>query len=94
MSLDSKINIISEYITPNGYLFAGYTQQDLPEIFLNNLKKIKDFDVHLTRPTRQKEKYELRYVDTPFLNYLKEYKSKFSNEAHRTPIVKFKLPYK
>lgn len=93
MSLYSKINIISEYITPNGYLFAGYAQQDLPEIFLNNLKKIKDFDVHLTRSTRPKEKYELRYVHTPFLNYLKEYKSKFSNEAHRTPIVKFKLPY-
>ena len=93
MSLYSKINIISEYITPNGYLFSGYSQQDLPEIFLNNLQKIKDFDVHLTRSTRPKEKYELRYVDTPFLNYLKEYKSKFSNEAHRVPIVKFKLPY-
>ena len=33
MSLYSKINIISEYITPNGYLFSGYSQQDLTGFF-------------------------------------------------------------
>ena len=44
MSHYSKINIVSEYLTPNGYLFSGYSQNDLPEIFLQQLKKVIDFE--------------------------------------------------
>lgn len=92
MSYYSKINIISEYLTPNGYLFNGYSDKDLPEIFLQHLKKIKDFDVHIAR-TDEENMYTPMDVHSPFLNYIKEYKSKFQNVGHRKPIVDFKLPH-
>ena len=92
MSHYSKINIVSEYLTPNGYLFNGYSDKDLPEIFLQQLKKVIDFDVHIVR-TNDEDIYTHMDVHSPFLNYLKEYKSKFRNVGHRKPIIEFKLPY-
>lgn len=91
MSHYSKINIVSEYLTPNGYLFNGYSDSDLPEIFLQQLKKVIDFDVHIVR-TNEEDGYHHMDVHSPFLNYLKEYTSKFHNAAHRKPIIEFKIP--
>jgi hypothetical protein len=91
MSHYSKINIVSEYLTPNGYLFNGYSDKDLPEIFLQQLKKVIDFDVHIVR-TNEDDGYHHMDVHSPFLNYLKEYTSKFHNTAHRKPIIEFKIP--
>lgn len=91
MSKYSKINIVSEYITPNGYLFNGYSQKDLPEIFMQQLKKVIDFDVHILRPSEE-GKYHIMDVHSPFLNYVKEYKSKFHNVAHKKPILELKTP--
>jgi hypothetical protein len=91
MSHYSKINIVSEYITPNGYLFNGYSEKDLPEIFMQQLKKVVDFDVHIVRPNEE-DKYHIMDVHSPFLNYVKEYKSKFHNIAHKKPIIELKTP--
>jgi hypothetical protein len=91
MSRYSKINIVSEYLTPNGYLFNGYSEKDLPEIFMQQLKKVIDFDVHIVRPNEE-DKYHLMDVHSPFLNYVKEYKSKFHNIAHKKPILELKTP--
>lgn len=92
MSGYSKINIVSEYLTPNGYLFNGYSEKDLPEIFLQHLKKITDFDIHITR-SNDEGKYSIENVHSAFLNYLKEYMDKFRNVGHKTPIINFKTPY-
>lgn len=92
MSGYSKINIVSEYITPNGYLFNGYSENDLPEIFLQHLKKIIDFDIHITR-SNDDSKYSIENVHSAFLNYLKEYMDKFRNVGHKTPIINFKTPF-
>ncbi len=91
MSHYSKINIVSEYLTPNGYLFNGYSEKDLPEIFMQQLKKVVDFDVHIVRPNEE-DKYHIMDVHSPFLNYVKEYKSKFHNIAHKKPIIELKTP--
>ena len=54
----------------------AYSEKDLPEIFMQQLKKVIDFDVHIVRPNEE-DKYHLMDVHSPFLNYVKEYKSKF-----------------
>ena len=46
--------------------------KDLPEIFMQQLKKVIDFDVHILRPTDE-DNYRIMDVHSPFLNYLKEY---------------------
>lgn len=92
MSHYSKINIVSEYLTPNGYLFSGYSQNDLPEIFLQQLKKVIDFDTHVVR-SDDKNSYSISHIHTAFLNYVKEYKDKFHSVGHRTPIINFKTPF-
>ena len=90
MSKYSKINIVSEYLTPNGYLFNGYAQEDLPEIFLQHLKKIKGFNNEVVRSDDERI-YNLQNIHSPFLDYIKQYTTKFQNTAHKKPIVEFKI---
>jgi hypothetical protein len=92
MSKYSKINIVSEYLTPNGYLFGGYSEKDLPEIFMQHLKRNKDFNNAIIR-SNDEVIYNLNEVHSPFLDFLKNYSFKFQNIGHKKPIIEFKLTY-